>query len=96
MCQYISNIQISAGFDSLFGEKNVLENYMLHWGRDHVLLLCWDVTSERHVCYHKTSNVSRTLVTNDIVNHSDVIGGSTVGAAPTTSSSSTKNLTSME
>ena len=33
----------------------------------------------------QTSNVSRTLVGNDIVEHSDVAGASPVGAAPTTS-----------
>ena len=39
--------------------------------------------------YHKTSNISRTLVGNKIVDHSDVVGASPVGAAPTTSSFST-------
>ena len=36
--------------------------------------------------YRKTSNISRTLVGNTIVDHSDVVGASPVGAAPTTSS----------
>ena len=39
--------------------------------------------------YRKTSNTSRTLVGNKIVDHSDVVGASLVGAAPTTSSFST-------
>ena len=39
--------------------------------------------------YRKTSNISRTLVGNKIVDNSDVIGASPVGAAPTTSSLST-------
>ena len=39
--------------------------------------------------YHKTSNISRTLVGNEIVDNSDVVGASPVGAAPTTSSFST-------
>ena len=39
--------------------------------------------------YRKTSNISRTLVGNEIVDHSDVVGASPVGAAPTTSSFST-------
>ena len=39
--------------------------------------------------YHKTSNISRILVSNKIVDHSDVVGASPVGAAPTTSSFST-------
>ena len=57
--------------------------------------------SHRYVCfllrfvllwlYHQTSNISRSLVGNKIVDHSDV-----VGAAPTTSSFSTQNLASMD
>ena len=39
--------------------------------------------------YRKTSNISRTLAGNKIVDHSDVVGASPVGAAPTTSSFST-------
>ena len=36
--------------------------------------------------YHKASNTSRTLVSNKIVDHLDVVEASPVGAAPTTSS----------
>ena len=40
--------------------------------------------------YHrKTSNKSRTLVGNKIVDNSDVVGAAPFGAAPTTSSFST-------
>ena len=39
--------------------------------------------------YRKTLNISRTLVGNKIVDNSDVVGASPVGAAPTTSSFST-------
>ena len=39
--------------------------------------------------YHQVSNISRTVVGNKIVDHSDVVGASPVGAAPTTSSFST-------
>ena len=39
--------------------------------------------------YRKTSNTSHTLVGNKIVDNSDVVGASPVGAAPTTSSFST-------
>ena len=35
--------------------------------------------------YRKASRISRTLVGNKIVDHSDVVGASPVGAAPTTS-----------
>ena len=36
--------------------------------------------------YRQTSNINRTLVDNKIVDHSDVVGASPVGAAPTISS----------
>ena len=39
--------------------------------------------------YRKTSHISRTFVGNKIVDNSDVVGASPVGAAPTTSSFST-------
>ena len=39
--------------------------------------------------YRKTSDISRTLLGSKIVVHSDVVGASPVGAAPTTSSLST-------
>ena len=39
--------------------------------------------------YRQVSNMRRTLVGNKIVNNSDVVGASPVGAAPTTSSLST-------
>ena len=39
--------------------------------------------------YHQTSNISHTLVGNKIVDQSDVVGASPVGAPPTISSFST-------
>ena len=39
----------------------------------------------RDMNYRKTSNISRTLVGYKIVDQSDVVGASPVGAAPTTS-----------
>ena len=39
--------------------------------------------------YRKTSHISRTLESNKIVDNSDVVGASLVGAAPTTSELST-------
>ena len=42
-----------------------------------------------HNEYCQVSNIRRTLVGNKIVDHSDVVGASPVGAAPTTSSFST-------
>ena len=46
--------------------------------------------------YRKSSNISRTLLGDKIVDNSDVVGASSVGAAPTTSSFSTIHLTSMD
>ena len=45
--------------------------------------------SRLNYTYRQVSNISRTLVGNEIVDHSDVVGASPVGAAPTTSSFST-------
>ena len=39
--------------------------------------------------YRQVSNIRHTLVGNEIVDHSDVVGASPVGPAPTTSSFST-------
>ena len=39
--------------------------------------------------YRQISNISRTFASNKIVDHSDVVEASPVGAAPTTSSFST-------
>ena len=46
------------------------------------LPLFWDI-------YRQVSNIRRTLVGDKIVDNSDVVGASPVGAAPTTSSLST-------
>ena len=46
----------------------------------------WPQTKQASINYRKTSNISRTLVGNKIVDNSDVVGASPVGAAPTTSS----------
>ena len=51
----------------------------------------WDAPTGQihHDGYRKTSTISRTFVGNNIVDNSDVVGASPVGAAPTTSSFST-------
>ena len=45
--------------------------------------------NESLMIYRQVSTTRRTLVSNNIVDHSDVVGALTVGAAPTTSSFST-------
>ena len=42
--------------------------------------------------YRQVSRISRTLVSNSIIDHSDVAGASPVGDDPTTSSFSTEHL----
>ena len=46
----------------------------------------WVGNTTWECAYHKTSNISRTLAGNKIVDHSDVVGALPVGTAPTTSS----------
>ena len=46
--------------------------------------------------YCQTSNISHALVGNTNVDHSDVVGASSVGSAPTASSFSTYHLVSMD
>ena len=48
------------------------------------------------IAYRQVSNIRRTLVGNKTVDHSDVVGASPVGAAPTTSSFSTSHLASLD
>ena len=45
--------------------------------------------SSKQTDYRQVSNIRHTLECNKIVDHSDVVGASPVGAAPTTSSFST-------
>ena len=55
-----------------------------------VLTWCHQATSHYlNQIYRKTSDISRTLVDIKIIDNSDVVGASPVGAAPTTSSFST-------
>ena len=54
---------------------------------------CWDV---QETAYRQIHNIKRTLVGNMIVDRSDVVGASPVGAAPTISSFSTLQLAPMD
>ena len=57
---------------------------VIHWYR-HLFLKLENSVHD----YRQISNIRRSLAGNKIVDHSDVIGASPVGAAPTTSSLST-------
>ena len=45
-----------------------------------------DTPHQKYSIYRQVSNISGIIVGNKIVDHSDVVGASPVGAAPTTSS----------
>ena len=49
----------------------------------------FEMDYSRIVYYRQTSDIRCTLVGKKIVDHSDVVGASPIGAAPTTSSLST-------
>ena len=68
-------------------------------GINKALFAMWKryIHMQRHAnIYRKTSNIRRTLLGKKIVAHSDVVGASPVGAAPTTSSFSTQYLASID
>ena len=67
-------------------------DFLINWNlvNDYVGALITRVV----LMYHQTSNTRHTVVGNKIVNHSDVIGASTVGAAA--SSFMTEHLASMD
>ena len=52
--------------------------------------------NEFEIYYRQVSNIRCILVGNEIVDHSDVVGASPVGAARTTSSFSTQHLASLD
>ena len=58
-------------------------------GKTWVIYKTWTKAILSISTYHQVSNISCTLEGIDIVDHSDVVGASPVGAAPTTSSFST-------
>ena len=66
--------------------KFVFVPYRFYWFQS--VSQSWD--------YRQVSHIRRTLVDNKIVDHSDVVGASPVGAAPTTSSFSTHQLVSLD
>ena len=76
----ISNYNISTHKEIRIPFTNQSFNYFMLV--IHIHLNKWDN-------YRQVSNIRRTLVGNYIVGHSDVVGESPVGAAPTTSSFST-------
>ena len=76
---------ISSGFQHCFYLFLFLTSFLVH----KVYLCNGNLPVIMSRSYRQVSNIRRTLVGNKIVDHSDVIGASPVGAAPTTSSFST-------
>ena len=52
----------------------------------YINILTFELNTRYKSNYHRASNIRCTLVDMKIADHSDVVGASTVGAAPTTSS----------
>ena len=80
---------------------SLLETGITQYGMESLYVFCGYISYkgccswQKHISYvteriyRKISNIRRTLVGNEIVDHSDVVGAWPVGAAPTTSSFST-------
>ena len=65
----------------------VIQHFSLNWiiTRSSSKLIClYHENRTRYSMYCQVSNISRTLVGNTIADHSDVVGASPVGSAPTT------------
>ena len=69
-------------------KENDICNDFSHWIGLYLLMI-YTVIIPPYDIYRQTSNISRTSVGNEIVDHSDVIGALPVGTVPTTSSFST-------
>ena len=69
--------------------KNVLI-ILKNWEINEQRKIGWvTLTPDMNIEYRQTTNISHTLVSNKIIDISDVVGASPVGVAPTTSSFST-------
>ena len=107
----LQTFNYSSGNQSKMGEKilwnsDILQSFMrsqrnvtldIHLVKKWILTgRVYNSSNNIHNIYRQTSNISRTLVGNKIVHHSDAFGTSPVGAAPSASSFSTKHLASMD
>ena len=92
----------------LHGDQDVVRMLTMQY-RMHHLIMDWssrqlyegrleahESVAQHLLRYGETSNIRRTIVGSKIVDHSDVVGASPVGAAPTTSSFSTWHLASRD
>ena len=100
------NVCLNVWCATIWGQP--LDNEFMLWVANLLLVLCWqkpnkysyiihtDKQPSTYDTYRKTSNIRRVLVGNKIVDHSEVVGASPVGAAPTTSSFLTWHLASRD
>ena len=77
-------LQYLACTERLLIHCGVLLFILYKWGSGEVKWKCF--MEPLSVYYRQVSNIRRTLAGNTFVDHSDVVGASPVGAAPTTSS----------
>ena len=98
----VGNVPVPDGFPAQ--RDSNAENVSIWWRHNVYMqlcctLLCWGSSicaQWFQVMYRQVSDISGTLVGNQIIDHSNVVGASPVGAAPTTSSFSTKQLASLD
>ena len=81
--QEILAISITEMFLKIISWKKTTTSLRDRWDDEETVNFPWAKS------YPQVSNIRRTLVGNKIVDNSDVVGASPVGAAPTTSSFST-------
>ena len=97
MLQLHTTIRDASRLENIWSRMlwQVMAYYLHSYSRRKYVYKRWPFTfvATNNLCrnwtYRKVSNIRRTLVGNKIVDHSDVVGASPVGAATTTSSFST-------
>ena len=82
---YITVLYVTILFVFSYGDPFKRESKTLIWMSSYFI----HDTFVSFIDYRKVSNIRHTSVDNNIVDHSDVVGATPVGAAPTTSSFST-------
>ena len=86
MTWIMRHLSVNSTAQQLHHDQIQCEPFAYYW---HCAVKACKIGGGFNTKYCQTSNISYTLVGNKIVDHSDVVGASPVGAAPTTSSFST-------
>ena len=69
---------------SMAAAHHMIPRNIFYWENRRTIHVFRHTLNAAPIDYSKTSNLRRTLVGNKIVDHSDVVGASPVGAAPAT------------